>query len=206
MTKASIIIATFGDRATWDAIAAPALASALRQTVPCQVVRHHIDEADPTLCSRARNEAMALATSEWALVLDADDSISDDCIEHLLAAEGDIRVPAIACQRPDGTWSEVRPLKARRTQLDGVWPVIGSLIRVSDFMRLGGFRPRVWGEDSEYWLRCELSGLKFGQSEKAVYRIGYRENSRKTFVHRNGLWLKIKQEALEEFKACRTGT
>lgn len=198
---ASILIATFGDRAYWDRLADQAVASAEVQTVPVEIIRHHIDDPDQRACGRARNEAAKRATGDRLLNLDADDLLAPDFMEHMLAhLEGDVVVPSIQNQRPNGTWTEPGVLQPCR-MLDGAWPVIGSLIRTEDFWRIGGFRDLEWGEDSDLWLRAELAGLTFSRCRAAVYRIGYREGSRKSHKTRDAIWQKLRMEAVERMKA-----
>lgn len=197
MNQVTVCIATYGNDSYWRPLREVAAKSAQSQSVPCDLVFSHIPDSDARNCGPSRNIAAEKATTEWLLFLDADDTIERDCVENLLAMPGDVRVPAISCQRVDGSWTEHKRLSGRFA-----W-VIGSLVRRSDFNRLGGFRPRVWGEDSEFWLRCELSGLKFSHSDDAVYRVGYRPESRKTYKYRDALWSKIQAEAAEEFKKCQ---
>jgi len=197
MNQVTICIATYGDDSYWRPLREVAAKSAQSQSVPCDLVFSHIPDSDARNCGPSRNIAAEMATTEWLLFLDADDTIDRNCVEKLLAMPGDIRVPAISCQRVDGTWTEHKKLSGRFA-----W-VIGSLVRRSDFNRLGGFRPRVWGEDSEFWLRCQMSGLSFSHSDDAIYRIGYRPDSRKTYKYRDALWSKMQTEAMEEFKGCQ---
>lgn len=190
----SIIVATFGPRAVWDPLAARALASAEAQTVPVEVVRHHIDDPDQRVCGRARNEAIARASGEWLVILDADDELAANYVERMLEADGDIRVPARSVLHGD-VWSPPE-LVRRRPMSVAPWVLIGAMHRRTTWERLGGFREDVESqEDKDYWLRADMARLKFVEVPGAVYRVHNRPGSRKRHPGRDAIWRQILREA-----------
>lgn len=191
MTPLSVAIATFGSRATWEPLAARAVASVEAQTVPVEIVRHHLDDPHPTVCGRARNEAIRRSSGEWVAVLDADDEWAPDFAEQVLesiAAHPDkIHAPAMSYFR-NGKWDEPK-MGIRRPIHKGCWVVVGGVIRRDDFDRIGGFREDLeWGEDVALWLAAERAGLAFVEVPAAVYRIHWRDRSRKDHPQSNVLW------------------
>lgn len=192
----SICVATFGDLAYWRPWIDQAVASAEDQTIPVEVVPFHLPESDPRLLGRARNRAAELATGHEIAFLDADDSLGRGYAEALLGAAGDVRVPAVSTQRIDGTWTRAYRLGRAKRMTEAAWPVIGSMMHRADFLRLGGFREDLeWGEDLEWWIWCERSGLSFTQVDEAVYQVGYREGSRKSLRYRGPIRNRILAEA-----------
>lgn len=187
----TICVGTFGDRVVWAPMAARALGSVSGQTVRVRRSWGHIDDPHPHNCGKARNLAAEMAETEWLLFLDADDELAPDACERLLEAAastpGDIYVPAMSYYR-NGVWEPPGTLTPRPVH-KGWWGPVGAMIRRADFECIGRFREDLpWGEDVELFLRAERAGLTFVPVQSAVYRIHWREGSRKFHPQNDRLW------------------
>lgn len=187
----TVCVGTFGDLEVWGPMAERAESSVCAQTTTVGICTAHIDDPHPHNCGRARNNAAALAESEWLLFLDADDELAPDACERLLEAAastpGDIYVPAMSYYR-NGQWEPPGTLTPRPVH-KGWWGPVGAMIRRADFERIGRFREDLpWGEDVELFLRAERAGLTFVPVQSAVYRIHWREGSRKFHPQSDRMW------------------
>ena len=171
MTEVSIVISTFGDHAIWDELAERAEASARAQTVPCEVIRFHGESLAQT-----RNRGVELAHGSWIVVLDADDQLGPSYVKDMLKASGDVRFPMITRLYADGH-SVHRSYKAGHI-LTQNFCVVGSMVRRTDFLRVGGFDEE-WPmfEDWTLFIKLWLEGLDF-QPSTAVYIAHDRPRSR----------------------------
>lgn len=165
----SVVVATYGDRAKWDAIAAPAIESIRRQTVRAVSVErvHGATLAD------ARNQGVVQARGEWVVMLDADDRLHPRYLEAVLDADGDLRYPAVHYS------DEPAPRVLGPFDLfEQNFMVIGTAIRRRDFLRAGGFEGEPVYEDWALWLRCRMLGLEPRAVPGAIYQATRREGSR----------------------------
>lgn len=170
----TIIIATYGDDSWRELANERAFPSALRQDVP--VMRFHGSDLP-----RARNEAAARAHTEWLCFLDADDELEDGYIAALMAADGDLRAPAVAWTTGS---SSTQPVTLHeRDIINGLNPcVIGTLIRRDLFADVGGFWEWPAYEDWCLFRRAALSGARIEHVPGAVYRAQIRPGSRNQSV------------------------
>ena len=148
----TVCVATFGDRRWVDLAHDRALPSAYRQDCPV-IYRHEDTLAD------ARNAAIRAVTTEWVVVLDADDELSDGYCAALTCGTADIRVPALVEVQPDGTRTEVR-LAGR--DIEQVNPIpVSAMARRSDILSAGGFSTWPAWEDWALWLTMVRRGATF---------------------------------------------
>lgn len=180
---ASILICTYGDEDWVDLAYSRAYPSALAQGA-LEVVVHH----DPggTLAD-SRNQAAADAEGEWLCFLDADDELADDYLEFMaeawmLGAITDdwspLLVPAVSYVNPQGKAMPPRVLNDGRPLGEVNRAVIGTLVRRSLFLELGGFRDLPALEDWALWMACERAGSRLVDVPAAVYRVWARPMSR----------------------------
>lgn len=172
----TVLIGTYGDPG-WKRFAERA-----RESVPLGVPVVHAHGAS---LHEARNLALACASTEWVVHLDADDELEPGYIDALLAGSADIRVPSVRYVRPDrehaprvprvfGHRHDCRPACLP----DGNYIVVGALARADLLRRVGGWRDFAWSEDWDLWLRCHLAGASFETIPDAVYRAHVRDDSR----------------------------
>jgi GT2 family glycosyltransferase len=182
MTEASIgvYIATYGDQSAWEPLAARALMSVGRQTLKPS---HHSWYHGSSL-HEARN-AMTIGTDrpEWLCFLDADDELDPHFIEAMAAAidglEGDwLLQPATLGVYSDGREDPEPALIPRADLLTRNFMVISTLIRSSQFQRLGGFDDWPALEDWDLWLRARRDGAQYLAVPDAVLRVHVNANSR----------------------------
>jgi len=165
----TVVVATFGDRARWDDLAERAVASAEREGVP--VVRVHGETLH-----EARNAGGERAQSEWLCFLDADDQLEPGYFEAMAAGTADLRGPAV---RYVTTGRPARPKVWPAMDLrDGNYLVIGTLVRRSLFLQVGGFRDWPLYEDWCLWQRCSIAGASVETLPDAVYRAHVSMTSR----------------------------
>lgn len=165
----TVCVATFGDSHWTDLAHDRALPSATRQG--CPVVYRHGD----TLAG-ARNAAIAAANTEWVVVLDADDELSDDYCRTLAEGTADIRSPRLVEVYPDGTELAV-PLAHRDIEQLNPLP-ISSMARRDDIIAAGGFAPWPAWEDWALWLRMVRRGATYEHMDAAVLYAHVRDGSR----------------------------
>ncbi|MBK6580440.1 MAG: glycosyltransferase [Sandaracinaceae bacterium] len=84
----------------------------------------------------ARNIGAQAATTEWLVFLDADDELSEGYCDAILAADGDLRAPALHLIYPTRSWSptwrpatsnaRTRAVSGPRSDVTCSWPSAGS--------------------------------------------------------------------------------
>lgn len=164
MTTFGIIVATYGDRPHWDAVAERAMASAAAQTWPADaIVRVH----DETL-AKARNRGSREAGCDWQVFLDADDELDPGYVEAACLGSGDIRVPAVEYRHADGR-VEGPGMIARCDITWGNYIVVGAAHRRDAFEAVGGFREYPMFEDWALWLSMHLAGAEIVDCPHALY-------------------------------------
>lgn len=171
----AVIVATFGDEAYWNRLAARALASVVAQTrQPDALIRIHGGSLH-----QARNDGVMQADCDFIVVLDADDELDPGYVAAMFASPGeDIRVPFI--QRfhagVGGTVGCLKPPGDSFYQRNHA--PIGAMIRRDWFVRVGGFDDWPIYEDWALWMKLEKAGCHWSMVPDAVYRIHYRRGSR----------------------------
>ncbi|MDB5723777.1 MAG: hypothetical protein JWQ16_531 [Novosphingobium sp.] len=135
--------------------------------------RIEIVDADGTTAGTARNAALARATGEYVLFLDADDTIAPRHLEDLLhagrAADAETVVAGFSRCSPDGAIISVRRVADRpdATSLREGPPsaIHAMLFKRSLIERIGGFDPTLrTNEDWDLCLRAAQSGASFTSS------------------------------------------
>lgn len=191
----SVVIATFGDRAKWQPLADRAAAS-----VPpgVELIRVHLDGADPGLCGAARNAGIARATGSHVCVLDADDELAPGYVaamEPHLTPDA-VLMPAVSARGRDG-WTPPRVLDSQRSTASRMRQiVIGAVFPRAQWEREPFREDLPWGEDCAFWLGCELAGLRFVAVPDAVYRMDRRPDGRRKFKGRDAMWAEIYRERM----------
>lgn len=174
----TICIGTFGGN-EWGRLAFErAMPSAEAQG--CKVIHRH----GKTL-ARARNDALALAGTEWVVFLDADDELADGYIEALAGGTADVRGPIAEYIGPGSRRRRWQPRVAGHQHdcsagclPDGNWLLIGAAVRRDMALSVGGFREFEWSEDWDLWLRCFKAGASFELIPDAIYQAHVRSDSR----------------------------
>lgn len=190
MNSVSIIVPTFGNFDTWDAVAETAVKSAYAQTVKAEIIRVH----EQTL-AKARNRGAEQARGKWLIFLDADDELNEEYVEAMLAGDGNIRQPSTV-DFTGGFAHGVPNLIPQTDLLTRNYLVIGSMVTSDLFDKAGGFEEYPILEDWSFFLSCIANGGKVGQVPKAVYRIHFNEHSRNTDL---GLHGKIAAEIRQKY-------
>lgn len=171
----SVIIPTYGDRQTWDAVAAGAIKSLTQQVrLPDEVVRIHSDSL-----YRARNLGAAQASCDWLAFLDADDQYDPHFLSEMMRVPcAGLRQPAVQYVDQDGG-ALTEPLVLPPTPLlQQNYLIIGTMIRRKLFLKLGGFDDYPIYEDWTLWIKAWINGTKVTPVPSAVYRAYQRNNSR----------------------------
>lgn len=176
----TIIVATFGADEWQQRAAAVAVPSAIAQAPPELIVEHGRTLAD------ARNTAARRARGEWLCFLDADDELEPDYLATLTAGSGDLRAPAVRYVVPGEP--EPAPVTFEGRNIARMNPcAIGTLVRRSMLLTVGGFWPeRAW-EDWSLFRRCWLLGATIEHHPAAVYRATVGAGRNSTIANRQQL-------------------
>lgn len=192
----SVALATFGDPAFWLPLADRAAAS-----VPpgVELIRVHLDGADPGLCGAARNAAIAQATGSHIVTLDADDVLAPGYVESMephLAPDA-VLVPWVAALREDGSVSAPHGIAhAPSTAVRNRNVVVGSCFPRAQWERQPFDERLPCLEDAAFWLDCELAGLRFVDVPGAVYCASRRPNGRRLTKGRDRVWADVYRERM----------
>ncbi len=162
----TVIVGTYGDDHWRDLGAATAAAH--------EAIHVHGD----TLAG-ARNTGAQAATTEWLVFLDADDSLSPGYCDAILAADGDLRAPALHLIYPDKV--VVPDLAGRDMNRMNACP-IGTGIRRQLLLECGGFWEEPAFEDYSLFRRAWLIGAVISHVPDAVYQAHVRAGSRNNSV------------------------
>lgn len=172
----TVVVGTFGDPA-WRDLAYSRAIPSVPENVP--VIHRH-----GSTLAQARNEGLALVTTEWVIFLDADDELEPGYIEAMERGTADVRgplaryirgaqqklwQPRVAGHQHDCT-AECLP--------DGNWLLVGATVRTELLRRAGGWRDYPWSEDWSTWIRCWKAGATFELIRDAIYRAHVRLDSR----------------------------
>lgn len=175
----AVCTGTYGDETIWGPLAQRAGASVDRQTVGPAWYNHTHSET----LQNARNTAAGTGEADWLCFVDADDELDPRYLEAMAGAveglEGDWLVqPATLGVYPDGREDPHPVVIPRKNLLDGNFMVVSTLIRKSQFERLGGFDDWPYCEDWDLWIRAWRDGAQFVAVPAAVLRVHVNPNSR----------------------------
>jgi hypothetical protein len=169
-----VCIGTYGDLDIWRPLAERALRSVDDQDVaPTSTFWVH----GPDLHTARNRAALQLPDdAEWLCFLDADDELAPGYLDAMAVAISAGRRPALIQPStlgiyPDGTEDPRPVLIPRKTLIDGNYLIIGTLIRVDQFARLGGFDDLPMYEDWDLWLRAVIDGAQVVTAPSAIYRV-----------------------------------
>lgn len=178
----SVIVATYGDESWRDRgamIAVPSAVEAIEDLgAEAEIVTVHGD--DKTL-AYVRNEGADRAVGEWLCFLDADDELEVGYLRHLVAADGDLRAPAVRYVTGVGPIPD--PVTFETRDMAYLNPcVIGTLIRRSTFHDVGGFWEEAAWEDWSMFRRAWLAGATITHTPAAVYRANTAPDGRNSTI------------------------
>lgn len=144
----------------------------MAQTIESEVLRSHASTLQD-----ARNNGAEEATGEWLVFLDADDELDVGYVEAMLDGDGDIRQPS-TLGIVDGQPDDYPVLIPRRNLLEANFLVIGSMVRRSLFLDVGGFDDYPILEDWGLWLKLWIEGAQIGSAPEAIYRVHVNQHGR----------------------------
>src|SRR3990167_5501665 len=182
MIKISCIIPCFNHQE----YVATAIASALDQTIPCEIIFVNDGSTDNSLeiaksfqnkgvrivnqvnkgLPSARNTGIMNATGDYILPLDADDMLKENCIERLTQiikeTDGDIIAPSFKCFGIENREIILDPRITVKDFVTGNRIGYFSAIRRTKLLECGGYSPRMtWGyEDYHLWFDLMSRGIK----------------------------------------------
>ena len=163
----TVIVGTYGGDDSWRDLGA------------ARAAQHDAVHVHGDTLAAARNAGAQQATTEWLVFLDADDSLSPGYREAILAADGDLRAPALHLIYPDRV---VVPDLAKR-DIERTNPCcIGTAIRRDLFLAIGGFPELDGWEDWAVYLRAVRRGARLVHVPDAIYRATVRPGSRNQTV------------------------
>lgn len=181
----SVVISTYGDN-EWKVMAAERAEPSAWREHPDEVIIYH----GGNTIAESRNNAVAHASGEWLLMLDADDELAPGylgamrrAVEHL--SDGDkLLTPAVQQIRKGRPGA---PFFFPECSLEtGNWLIIGTLIRRDLFNKIGGFREHPHGlEDWNLWARAVRAGARILKVPDAVYVAHMNPKSKHHVLSRN---------------------
>lgn len=178
MAACSIVIVSYGS-AWWKQVGDERALPSAQAQGDYEIIRIHRDDPNTNLCS-LRNHAVAQATSEKIVIVDADDELEPGYVDAMLAATGDIRYPKIrVLSEPDET-----PLPAPyeidpRPIWEGNYVIVAAMMRRDMFLSLGGYDPALeYAEDWDFYIRAFFAGASFQFVPNAIYRQHWRAGAR----------------------------
>lgn len=162
-----VVVATYGDARWAELAAARALPSVMRQTSPpdqVEVIHGH------TLHD-ARNEGAWELSTDHVIFLDADDELDERYVEAMRLGRGDVRQPSTIGCYPDGRTDAAAVLIPSKPLREGNFLVIGSRVRRSMFLAVGGFQDWPAWEDWDLFVRLSFVGAEITACPEAIYRV-----------------------------------
>jgi len=216
--KISIIIPCFNHQE----YVATAIASALDQTIPCEIIFVNDGSTDNSLeiaksfenririvnqvnkgLPSARNTGIMWATGDFVLFLDADDILQENCVEKIIEAiknnpDADIISPSFKCF---GLAQNEVILMGNPTIEDfKTGNRIGycSCIRRSVLLEVGGYSSKMWCgyEDLHLWYDLLFRGKKLITIQEVLWLYRVKENSmiQEANKHADELWGQISKD------------
>lgn len=173
----AVVICTYGDPVFWIPKSQRALSSVVTQSrPPDQIILYHLNNG--TL-AEVRNHAVSKVLTDYVIMLDGDDELEQDYVKSMLESTGDIRYPMVRYVT-DGDPVIPEPVELIRKPLKlGNYMVIGSMIKTSDFKRVGGFHPQFPAyEDWHLFCKLVLHGATTSLCRNAVYRVHHNKSGR----------------------------
>lgn len=175
----SVIVASYGDKTHWDALADRALQSIKTQIRPPEEI-HRIHG---NTLHEARNEGARRAGTDWLCFLDCDDELEPEYLYAMMEGGSplELRYPRVRhispylidiTLAPEPVHLHARPIER------GNYMVVGTLVRRDLFWCAEGFRDIPAYEDWDLWIRCWMLGADPRLIMGAVYRVHRRNGSR----------------------------
>ena len=185
MTTVSVVIATYGN-SEWVTMAEERAHPSVHGADQI-VVRHEPDGTRAT----SLNNAVAQATGDYVVMLDADDQLQDGYVDAMRSAIdkharwGDVLFTPAVQQIRKGRPG--RPFFFPECSLEtGNWLVIGTVISRELFHTVGGFHEHPHGlEDWNLWARAVRAGASIVKVPGAVYRAHMNPRSKHHVLQRN---------------------
>ena len=177
MSCISVVIGIFGDKEFWIPLAEKAKLSALNQLVQ----PYEVNIVYKNTLHEARNTGAKMTSGDWLCFLDADDTLDKNYFSAMQASmiDNSLLYPSVTYVGPNGM--EVGPLLHFSNSLfRRNFMVIGTLVKRSVFIKVGGFRDFEMYEDWDLWMRCCLSKQLPKAVPSAIYRAMIRKKSRNT--------------------------
>jgi hypothetical protein len=182
--EVSVAIGTFGHRSWVNLANERAIPSAEALGVP--VVHRH-----GTTLAQARNEALSLVETEWAIHLDADDQLDSNYVEAMSKGTADLRAPSRLDIRSG--------VEAGEPYMPRVWghehQCVGECLRYGNWMTIGtcvptklaqetGWEEFGWSEDYAFFARMWKAGATVEAIPEAIYRAWWSRRSRNKIANR----------------------
>lgn len=175
--RASVVVATFGERA-WVELA-------LSRAVPSAEAQAETIFVHGDTLHGARNLGLGLVTTDTVIFLDADDEIEPGYIDAMSRATADLRAPSVRYVVDGHAFRPKMPRVAGHGHdcdasclAYGNWLVIGTACPTDLLRRVGGFRDFAIYEDYDAWVRCWQAGASIEAVPEAIYRAHVRHDSR----------------------------
>lgn len=176
----AVIVASYGDKQFWDALAVRALDSAYKQSrPPDEILRVHGHSLH-----ECRNEGAKQAKADYLCFLDCDDELEPHYLEAMMQPGVhplELRYPRVRYVSENLLDRRFVPdpiILPRRSLDRGNFMVIGTVLRKDLFEASGGFRELRAYEDWDLWIRCWMLGAEPRLVPDAIYRATKRQGSR----------------------------
>lgn len=158
---------------------------------------------------KARDVAVKYSTGLFILFLDADDKISPDYIEKMIALNADIAYPDMFLWYVHGKYTGQNKLVSTpgisaKLMYHHCQIPVTCLMRREVYEKLGGFRHFDVYEDWDFWLRAMIAGFKFKKAQTLLwYRQIYGSRNRQEDEKRRITFFKIRdQYIVKRNKIC----
>ena len=157
----------------------------------------------------SRNMAIEAATGEYIFPLDADDIISNDCIECMVnVIEKNPDAGVVYCKMKTFGAKKEKVLCGEFTEEELLYDCVipaSSMFRKKDFVKIGGYKECMFHgcEDWELWLNFYERGYKFEFIDKIMIHYRQIKSHQRTYEqmqHDNAIKYELLKNHLELYK------